>query len=139
MKWSIILLISLLILPFAGADGFNQTFVNGYIDKVVNKINNKQRYIDFINQSEYRTAKVTIEKMDYYFTFNGSKVSRVDKRDYDAMVKISYKDFKEGAELQKQGNKFKLKYLAIKVIPLKLQWKLLKQCLRTEWCRREVV
>lgn len=108
--------------------------VNSAINDAIEKLNSDQKYLQFIEDSQYHSCKLIIEDKEYYFMYDGEKVVR-NGSSADFEVSLKYKKFKKIVENYNKGN-YKMAVMnAYNKVPKEVRNNLFNQCMKTAWCK----
>lgn len=134
MTKRIIFAIALLLLAVGTASA--QVNVSYGLENMIKIVNDNPQYLSFINESEYKSVKLSIDEKDYYFVYENTSIKIVNSSKENFKIKINYGDFEK---LMKTKNTREYAKYMLSKIPFGVKLNIFFQCLRTDWCRKKIL
>lgn len=110
-----------------------------FVDKITEKINENNLYLNFISESKYNTVKLISEDKVYYLKHNGIAVKIVEEiKKPDVVIGLGSEQFGTLIEAYENNNVKEFKKIIFGVLPFRVKFNVFFQCLKTDWCRKMI-
>jgi hypothetical protein len=110
--------------------------VESGMDQIMTNVNANPQYTKFIEDSDYKTVKLVVDKTnDYYFQYNKDtkQVERVTSAQEDFTIKVKCRQINKVIE-DYNSDSPKLNRAILNRVPQKIKSDILTQCFATPWC-----
>jgi len=118
-------------------ESVDKQFLDTLITGLVNSVNEQEKYLEFIEESEYDSMELIIDKNVYYLEYNheSEEVVETGEKECDFAMKISARKFNKALEKYQQGDVEGAAMKVVGEIPRRVKFNLFEQCLNTPWCK----
>jgi hypothetical protein len=108
------------------------------IPGALDELNSNPKYIEFISQSDYDAVKINAGGNIYYFAYEDNIVKQVESAEEDFTIKINCNRINKIINAYNSNDSKYIKMI-IHQIPGRVKVNLINQCMKTEWCKAELL